>query len=214
MPQNSNDFIAGLVDDLRPVVPLGQRRGMTQAVIALATAVVGLASFFHVRNDLMAGRPDAMLMVSAGLFLVLALASAWSVIAMARPFVGAQREGWGWTALMGGVLPVSAIGYFFAERLNGIPVAVESDGVVCMELGLLSGALTATVLVLWLRRGAPCNPARAGMMAGVAAGAAGTFAISLCCPHNDILHIGIWHGLTVVLSGVIGRIAMPRLIAW
>ena len=52
------------------------------------------------------------------------------------------------------------------------------------------------------------------MLTGVAAGAAGIFAVSLYCPHNDLVHIGVWHGLTVVLAGAIGRLAIPRMIAW
>jgi hypothetical protein len=51
-------------------------------------------------------------------------------------------------------------------------------------------------------------------MTGVAAGSAGIFAVSLYCPHSDLVHIGIWHGLTVVLSGLLGRLAIPRLIRW
>jgi hypothetical protein len=83
-----------------------------------------------------------------------------------------------------------------------------------MAYGLGWGLVTALALVLWLRRGAPSRPHTAGMLAGVAAGSAGIFAVTLYCPHNDLLHIGFWHGLSVVLAGVAGRLAIPPLVRW
>ena len=166
------------------------------------------------RTDLAAGQPDAMVLISSGLFLVLALASSWAVVDMARPFVGARREGWGWTALMAGVLPVAALVLIAAAWLRDAPSGLEPDGWNCMRFGLGWGLLTAAALVQWLRRGAPSRLDHAGLLAGVAAGAAGIFAVSLYCPHNDLVHIGVWHGLTVVLAGIAGRLAIPRLIAW
>lgn len=169
---------------------------------------------FGPRADLMAGRPDAMLLLGTGLFLVLALASAWAVVDMARPYVGVRRDGWGWTALMAGVLPVAALALIGAAWFRGESTQLTMNGQNCMIGGLGWSLLTFTALTLWLRRGAPMMPARAGMLTGVAAGAAGIFAISLYCPHNDLVHIGIWHGLTVILAGLLGRSAVPRLIAW
>ena len=83
-----------------------------------------------------------------------------------------------------------------------------------MSFGFGWGLLTAAALVQWLRRGAPSRLDHAGLLTGVAAGAAGIFAVSLYCPHNDLVHIGVWHGLTVVLAGIAGRLVIPRLIAW
>lgn len=210
----NTDLIAGLVADLQPVTPLHQRYGMALAVLTLSGGAAGMIGLFGLRPDLGAGQPDAMVLISAGLFLVLALASAWAVVDAARPYVGVRREGWGWTALMAAVLPVAALGLIASDWLRGAPNALELDGIACMRAGLGWGLLTASALVLWLRRGAPSRPARVGLLTGVAAGAAGIFAVTLYCPHNDLVHIGIWHGLTVVLAGVLGRLAIPRLIAW
>ena len=48
----------------------------------------------------------------------------------------------------------------------------------------------------------------------MAAGSAGIFAVTLYCPHNDLLHIGFWHGLSVVLAGIAGRLIIPSLVRW
>lgn len=214
MPSNTDDLIAGLVDDLQPVTQLRQSRGMAWALAALALGTAGMLLSYGPRADVAAGQPDAMLLLSAGLFLVLGMASSWAVIDMARPAVGIQREGWGWTALMAAVFPLAALGAIAVAWFQSRPSGLDSAGVNCMRYGMIWSLVTFAVLTLWLRRGAPMALARAGLLTGVAAGSAGIFAVSLYCPHNDVVHIGIWHGLTVALAGVAGRIVVPRLIAW
>ena len=214
MNLNTADLIAGLVADLKPVAPLQKRSGMALALLALAAAAAGVVMHFGVRADLAAGQPEPVALLSAGLFLVLTLASSWAVVDMARPYVGIRREGWGWTAVMAGVLPAAALILILAAWLRGVPNGLTMDGGDCLQVGLGWSLLTAGGLVAWLRRGAPSLPNRAGLLAGVAAGSAGIFAVSLYCPHNDLVHIGVWHGLTVVLAGITGRLVIPRLIAW
>ena len=214
MADSTADLIAGLVAGLEPMAPLRKRGGMTLAVLALGVGIAVMLALLGPRADLAAGQPDAMALISAGLFLVLALASSWAVVDLARPYVGLRREGWGWTALMAAVLPGAALVLMLSAWLRGTPSGFALDGGNCMGFGLALGSVTAGVLVLWLRRGAPSYPARAGLLTGVAAGAAGIFAVSLYCPHNDLVHIGVWHGLTVVLAGIAGRLVIPRLIAW
>lgn len=214
MQTDPNTFIAGLVDDLVPVRPLRQRRGMGWALAAIAAGAIGLISLTSLRADFARGAPDAMGLLSTGLFLVLATASSWAVVDMARPQVGSRREGWIWTALMAGLLPLSALALMGLNQLNSGASGLHMDGTTCLKYGLGWGLLTGATLVLWLRRGAPAQPERAGLLTGVAAGSAGVFAVSLYCPHSELIHIGIWHGMTVVLSGLAGRLAIPRLIRW
>lgn len=214
MADRTETLIAGLVDGLRPVRPLRTRRGMALAVLALVAGALVMTLGGGVRPDLAAARPDPAFLISSGVFLVLALASAWAVVDMARPYVGSHRTGWGWTALMAGVLPAAAVAWALSEWLRGDAVRLDEGGLACLGYGSAVGLLTGTVLLVWLRRGAPSDPKRAGMLAGVAAGAAGIFAVSLWCPHSDLLHIGIWHGAAVIGMGLAGRLLLPRMIAW
>ncbi|MEQ1542587.1 MAG: DUF1109 domain-containing protein [Novosphingobium sp.] len=213
MTERLDPLIASLVADLQPTPPLRQSRGMAMMLAALALGMGAAVVTFGARADLAAGHPSGMFLLSNGLFLVLALASAWTVVDSARPYVGVHREGWGWTALMAAVLPLSALCLLGSEWLVGAGLSID-DGSWCLGLGLGLSGLTALALVRWLRRGAPSSPKRAGLLAGVAAGSAGVLAVGLACPHNDMVHIGIWHGMTVVLAGVLGRLFVPRLIAW
>ncbi len=214
MPSDPESFIAGLVDDLTPVTPLRQRRGMGWMITAMAAGATGMLVLGGLRYDFAKGQPDEFGLLVTGLFLVLALASGWAVVDMARPQVGSRREGWIWNALMVALLPASALVLISANVLRGEPSGFELDGTACLKYGLQWGLLTAGALVLWLRRGAPAQPGRAGLLSGVAAGSAGVFAVSLYCPHSELIHIGIWHGLTVVLAGLAGWLAIPRLVRW
>lgn len=214
MQTDPNTFIAGLVDDLAPVTPLRQRRGMGWAITAIAVGAIGLIVQAGMRADFAKGAPTDMGILSTGVFLVLALASSWAVVDMARPQVGSRREGWIWNALMAGLLPASALTLIAVNLLNGEHSGLHLNGTACMQYGLIWGLVTAGALVLWLRRGAPAQPGRAGLLTGVAAGSAGVFAVSLYCPLDGIIHIGIWHGLTVVLAGLAGWLAIPRLVRW
>ena len=55
-------------------------------------------------------------------------------------------------------------------------------------------------------------PQWAGLVAGVAAGAFGIFAVSLHCPDNGIVRIGIWRSAAVLVMAGLGRVPVPRLI--
>ena len=171
MPDKTELLIAGLVDDLSAVAPLRKRGGMALAVTALAAGAAGMIGLCGLRTDLQAGQPAPMVLIAAGLLLVLALASCWAVVDMARPYVGVRREGWGWTALMAGVLPGAALILLTMDWFHGAPPALDGDGWKCLAAGLGWGLLTAGGLIMWLRRGAPLRPERAGLLTGVGAGA-------------------------------------------
>jgi hypothetical protein len=210
----SDTMIGELVADLAPVRPLRHASGMA-AVVGLAVLPIALIVLGPgVRADLAHGHPDPVFLVCAGVFAVLAMASAWSALDTARPSVGTRRDGWAWTAGMAAVLPVAAVTLLACDLIASRTVAIDPAGVACLLAGCAGGSLTALALVLWLRRGAPSSPRFAAMLTGVASGAAGIFAVSLWCPENDLVHIGIWHAGTVALLGAVGRWFLPRLLAW
>lgn len=210
----SDAFIASLVADLKPTPPLTQSGGMARAGLA-ALAAIAIAIFgIGIRRDLAAGQLDPVFLLSSGLFLLLACASAWSVIQMSRPHVGNHQSGWIWAIAMAALLPVSALLTWFVSLARGGTLTVDGEGWQCLVMGTVLGALMPVLLTLWLRRGAPTSPERAGLLTGIAAGSSGIFAFALHCPHNDIAHIGLWHGLAVVVSAVLGRLIVPSAIRW
>lgn len=214
MNMNSDDVIEKLIADLEPVQPLRQRGGMAWALIAMAISAIIAVSMFGARADVLSGQPNPLFMTASGLLLVLAMASAWAAIDMARPSVGTRRDGWTWTATMASVLPVGALCLIAIDLFTGRPVSINRHGIECLAGGAAAGMLTMGTLVIWVRRGAPTSLRLTGTLIGTAAGAAGSFAASLCCPENSLIHIGIWHVGAVVLMAVLGRLILPRYLAW
>lgn len=214
MPNHTDTFIDNLVSQLEPVQPLSQAGGLSRAAMAILAAA-GIAAFgIGLRADLLAGKLDPVFLLSSGLFLLLACAASFSVIQMSRPQVGNHQTGWLWASAMAALLPICALLTLAVSLAKGDRTLVELAGWTCMAMGAALGLILAAMLTLWLRRGAPTSPVRAGLLIGIASGSAGIFAFSLHCPHNDIAHIGLWHGLAVGVSAVAGRWIIPSAIRW
>lgn len=214
MTSDTETLISGLVEDLEPVRPLLFTRGMAMAIVAMSAAVLLIVALVNVRPDVAAGHPAGIFMLASGLFLLLGLACMASVVLMGSPRVGNPRNGWGWAMAMAGLLPASAIILVLIEGSAGWQAGEPSHGAGCLVVSIGLGLLTAGALVLWLRRGAPTSPERAGLLTGIAAGCAGVFAFSFACPIDSIIHIGLWHGLAVSVSAIAGRLIVPHLVRW
>jgi hypothetical protein len=214
MHQKSDALIAELVEGLEPVRPLRFAAGMALALAAAAVSAAVVLWLQGPRADLLAGRVNPMHLVTTGLFLGLALAASVTVIVMSRPQVGSDHAGWRWAAGMAGLLPLTGVIVALSRGAETLSEQAMRDGAECFATGGAASLLVLAALTLWLRRGAPTAPDRAGLVAGVAAGAFGIAAVSLHCPDNDIVHIGVWHSAVVVAMAGLGRVLVPQLIRW
>lgn len=214
MPRTSDALIAELVDGLEPVRPLRFGEGLLLALAAAGVTAVAVLGTYGLRDDLAAGLVDPMHLIATGLYLGLALAATATVVVMGRPQVGSDHSGWRWAAAMAGLLPVAGVIVAAVRGTSVLSAEGLEMGQECLAVGIVSSLLVFTMLVLWLRRGAPTAPGRAGLVAGIASGAFGVFTFSLHCPANDIVHIGIWHSAVVLAMGLAGRTLVPRLIKW
>ncbi len=214
MHRDSDALIAALVGELEPVRPLRFGAGLAGALTAAGLSAAGVVMLLGLRPDWVAGSADPMHLVATGLFGGLGLAASVTVIVMGRPQVGSDHGGWRWAAGMAALLPLVGLAAAIGRGREAMAPEVMRHGAECFGLGAAASLLVAAMLTAWLRRGAPTAPARAGLVAGVAAGAFGSFAVSLHCPDNDIVHIGIWHAATVVAMAAAGRLVIPRLIRW
>jgi hypothetical protein len=214
MSEVSNRLIAELVVDLRPVTPLSFARGMVVAIVGVALSLfaVGVVSGF--RSDLFTGPLDPIFLIATGSFLMLGIASSVAVVGISRPHVGNEHGGWVWAAAMVALLPFTALVVSLFRPATAFGGGFLEHGVDCLAAGCALGLFTATGLTLWLRQGAPTSPSMAGLLAGIAAGSIGVFSVSLYCAFDDIVHIGLWHSAAIIVSGLVGRLVIPRLIQW
>ena len=214
IPRNSDALIADLVSDLAPVRPLRFGAGVAGTLAAAGLSAAAVIGLVGLRPDWLAGTVNPMHLLATGLFGVLGLAATVTVIVMSRPQVGSDHSGWRWAAAMAALLPLAGLIVAMGRGRAVLAEAIVRRGAECFAAGGLASLLTLAVLTAWLRRGAPTAPERAGLVAGVAAGALGAFAFSLHCPDNDIVHFGIWHSMTVLVMAGLGRVLVPRLIRW
>ncbi len=202
-------LIESLVADLTPVTPMRTVPVLGRVAFCVLAAIACVAAVLGLRSDL-----SPLFVLSAGLFLMLGVASSLTAIAMARPQVGIDRTGWAWAAAMAALLPATTLIMALSHASSAWTKSVPHTGVACMMIGLLAGLASGAVLTAWLRRGAPSSPQRAGLVTGIATGSLGMFAAALHCPNDDIYHIGLWHSAAVLLAALLGRLIVPRLIRW
>ena len=214
MSRNIDTLLDGLVADLHPVRPLRFRTGIALFCISGAATLACTGLTLGWRADVLSGQFHVLWLLANGLFAMLGLAAASTVVSMASPHVGQNQQGWKWAAVSAALLPLSAIILISSQTLPLPSEWISPNDRHCLGFGLGLGALTAAVLIVWLRRGAPASPDRAGLLIGIAAGSTGILAFAFSCPSDDLYHIGIWHSAPVFAGALLGRLLIPRLIRW
>ncbi|MEL6828405.1 MAG: DUF1109 domain-containing protein [Pseudomonadota bacterium] len=213
MSNIANSLIDDLVDDLSPVRSLKPSGGMAVAAVLTMLACGSVAWFLGVRNDLAMGMADEMFFLRSGVLLMLGVATAYAAVNLARPGVGNLNRGWIWALVTAALFPLTAA---IMSAINMPPVEAlrPSEGLHCLTFSGMAALVIGSGLTLWLRQGAPTSPERAGWLVGIASGALGAAAYNIYCPFNDIYYIGLWFTLPVLVSALVGRIVIPRLIRW
>jgi hypothetical protein len=210
---NSRFDLAALVDDLEPVKPVRSAIPLA-ASAAITLAAIGLIIAFQgMRADLLAGHPDEMFLIRSGVLLLLGGATAHAVTSMASPAVGRSQNGWQMALAAAVLFPLSALIVALTGDI-GPAISAMNSGIRCMGYSLIGGLATAVPMVLMLRKGAPTSPERAGWLTGISAGGLGAFAYNLHCPFNNVVYIGLWYSLALIICALVGRLIVPRLIRW
>lgn len=208
-----NSLIDELAGDLAPVAPIRLWHGAALVALSAAVTVMLVELLDGLWRGIAAGEASGVFFLANGMLGLAGTASAIAVLRMASPRVGNTHDGARWSAIMLGLLPLTAL---LVLGASGLFASVSSDmyGFECFLAGSAFGLVTAGALVMWLRRGAPVSLGAAGTFTGIAAGAIGSFAYGLACPIDTIGHLGIWHAAPVVLMAFVGRFAVPPLVRW
>jgi hypothetical protein len=213
MSGSAKSLIKGLVEELEPVRTLKPQSGLAIVGGLTLFAAIAVVALLGVRNDLMMGMADEIFFLRSGVLLMLGIATAITAVNMARPGVGKLSRGWIWAAITAALFPVTAA---IMSAINMPPVEVlrPMEGLKCLAVSSIAALAIGSGLTLWLRQGAPTSPERAGWLVGIASGALGAAAYNIYCPFNDIYYIGLWFTIPVMVSALIGRLAVPHLIRW
>ncbi|MBJ7438293.1 MAG: DUF1109 domain-containing protein [Sphingopyxis sp.] len=215
----TNVSIDNLIDDLagelEPVRPRRVARGSLWVAGGWLAGAAALLLLVGPRHDLADGAMMPPLpLLAFWLIVALGFAAAWSALRMGLPGVGRDYSGWRWAGLAALALPFSAFVMAMDNGHAAMETAHPENGIHCLMQGVLAGLGVGVALFVWLKGGAPTSPSRAGWVIGIAAGAAGATIVALHCASNDMMHIALWHGLAVALSGVVGRVLLAPLLRW
>ena len=206
-------LIAQLTEDLQPVRAMKARDGLLLAALAGAITVLAVWLAADLWEGVVTGEASPFFFVTNGLLLVLGLAAVAATVALASPSVGNRQDAPKWSMAMVAILPLTAVVTVLASG-TGLAALMDPYSLHCLTAATGASALTFVALTYWLRRGAPVSVQTAGLFAGVASGAIGSFAYGLSCPIDGVAHLGLWHVLPVAITGLVGRTILPRLIRW
>lgn len=213
MNRSNQALIDSLTAELVPVRPHRSRAGYGLVAVALAATILLVALLAGLWGEALSGNGSPYFYLTNLMLLALGAAAATAAVRMASPSVGNRYDAPALGLAMLAILPAVALGTALAAGRIELMLG-GATGMHCTIRGTAAALITAAALTAWLKRGAPVQPERAGLLAGVAAGALGSMAFGLSCPVDAFDHLAIWHVLPVVILGLAGRLILPRLIRW
>lgn len=212
-------LIDRLVADLESVRP---RHWRGEAALLIGLGLVETLLFIAIRGvrpdlgEAMAGM--AFWWKSMGLALVAALATAAALISLDPATTTPRRLG-GLLRAVGVAVPVLlALGWLIDAGTAGAAALVARldwrDGLDCLVNIVLLSLPPVLALGVLGQRGAPAQPERTAIAAGLAAAGFGAFVFAFHCDHDDPLYIAAWYGGAVLGVAGLARLMLPRLLRW
>ncbi len=206
--------IEALVDDLRPVKPV---RPMHAGFLA-AAATIGIAMlvsvFLGMRSDIAAGDPAQIVLVRSGVLFLLGFATLQALALSALPNVGVINSGWKWLLAAASVFPFLTLMSWWQQKPIFYVAAESPSRIMCVGMIVVSAVTIGSVLVFWLRRGAPVHVERTAWLLGLASGALGAFCFNLYCSSTSVEYVGLWYSTGILISAVAARVLVPPFIRW
>lgn len=210
----TDDLIADLSSRLEPQRPSALTRQLALFVlIGVTGSTVLMLAVLGLRHDF------ARAIVSFGMWIKLAYTFAiaflgfWLVERAGRPGADMAKP----VRIL--ALPVLAIVLLAAAQLLApgadVPhLILGHSSRVCAFLVTFTALPTLAATFWALRHMAPTRLTRAGLGAGLFAGAVGAFVYSFHCTEGSAPFIGIWYSLGIVSTAVIGGILGRSLLRW
>lgn len=211
----TNDLIAALARDTRPVRSGDALRKLVLALISGGAAAMLLVAIFL--GDPLYGTERLGIMtfgVKTAFTSSLMLLSGSLLYQAGRPGHD-PRPGAPWIAapfVVVAVISALALARVGAEDRPAL-IFGSSWQTCLLSVGLLSIPVFA-LLVRAFRSFAPTDLRLTGMLAGLASGSTAALVYGLHCPETSPAFLLIWYGLGILAAGLAGRAAGPLLLKW
>ena len=202
---NTDQLIDRLVSDASPVRRLidPRRRAARWAAFALAIAAIGVV-YWGLRRDLGEAFSAGPILVRLPLLAATMWLAAVAALRVSVPGAGARAwTRWWPLLLLGGLIAITAAEMFLAGDTTS-----PLRGWACVRKMTFVGLVPAFGALVLVHRAAPLEPIWAGLLALVAAGAAGALTSELACPLGAPMHVLLWHVLPIAVYAALGAAAM------
>jgi hypothetical protein len=206
-------IVARLTGELTPVKPLRSPWTRLASWLVVALGTVALAAGVGLREDLALEIGNAryvgelaILLAGAGLAATLAL-----LVAVPGRLGGrrARQLGLGLLVL---ALAAALLGDSVSATAERSTLWTSLRCVACVGL---FGLVPWVALYAAVARAAPLDARTTALCVGAAAFLVGAAAVRTACPFDDVVHLIVWHGMSVALWTVASSaLAAPRLGRW
>jgi hypothetical protein len=211
----SDDFLDGLVGDLKPV----RRRDVRLEALAFASfCAIELAMWLmsgHARPGLVhVALTTPTFWWKSASAAALAILGAATAIGSLDPTRSPRR---GLVTLAVLVATFFIIGALFAWSAGFASLWSRldwTDGVTCVAKVALVSAPPAIVFAHLLRRGASTDIKGTALAAGVGGAAWAVFVYFFACPHDDPVYILVWYPIACAASALAARLVLPLAGRW
>ncbi len=192
-----------------------RRTHRQKRALVLGIPLLGLVAFAVMPPLSLRGRPLSYVLVSVGVMLVVAAASASWVLARGTSTLGRPRDSL--RKVIAAVPWGLALGALAANvAAPDTWIAPTSDLLIHCECALVSLGIGAALLVsfAWTERESdPIAPRVTGASFGAAAGALSALVLAIRCPHADPVHVLVTHVIPVALLAALGAVVGARWLA-
>ncbi|SEQ07191.1 hypothetical protein SAMN05428969_1823 [Devosia sp. YR412] len=209
----TDDLIARLAADLKPVRPMAMHRLLIGALLASGVvAVLAMLMLLGMRPDMDAARVTMIYWTKFSYTLALALLGLAATTVLARP---GGRSRWPWLtgiALLALLLVLAIIQ--LARSDDMMPMIMGSSIIRSLTYIPIFSLPVLLAAMLALRRMAPTRPALAGFAAGITAGSTGAWIYAFACTETGMMFVALWYTLAIVVVGAIGAVLGRFLLRW
>jgi hypothetical protein len=188
----------------------------------LVSAGLGALATFAVMMFLLGPRSDVA-EIHAWMFIAAKFAFAGAIVAVALAYLVrvARPSGERRVSATLIVLPFAAALVMAGGSLALAPVAdwramiFGTEWLLCLLCIPLNAILPFAAIILAMRQfAAPTQLARAGALAGLAAGGISALVYALHCRGDSLAFIAVWYGLTIAVCTLVGALLGPKLLRW
>jgi hypothetical protein len=211
----TDDLISMLSTNVEPVDHRQVARTIRSALALAGVAVVfAVLVALGIRDDAASFGAATALMSKLVFTLLIVIVASHYLIKLSRPG-GEMRTPLSWAIWpFLAIMLLAAVSLFAAPRSHWNGLILGDQWLECLISIPVIAVVPFAVIVWAVRQTAPTDLARAGAIAGLAAGCLSAAGYALHCTDDTVPFVALWYGGTIALCTFVGWSLGPRLLRW